>query len=315
MRRWPGWSARPATSAAARTVAPPADVRSGGEWGTRRLPGGGFVAARFRHRTSRAGDPQLHWHVLVANMTRGSGRAVVGVGRDRVVPVAAGGGGGVPGGVARELTERLGVSGRRPGGRRRRDRRASRSGCCGCSRSAGSRSKPNSTASARRDREAAEAATLATRRRQGTGGRDRVDAPAGWPRPRGSGGDRASSTRSSPTRSARRRAGGGRRAVGASRSARPAGGPRRDVHPPPGHRRRRRVSSPAGPTRGGRRARPPRCWPTREIVPVHRSRLSGGGAGWEERFTTRRLLGLETAVTAIVAAASTPAVGCPARRC
>ena len=40
-------------------------------WGTRRLPGLGFVAARFRHRTSRAGDPQLHWHVLVANITRG----------------------------------------------------------------------------------------------------------------------------------------------------------------------------------------------------------------------------------------------------
>jgi conjugative relaxase-like TrwC/TraI family protein len=36
-----------------------------------RLPGGGFVAAAFRHRSSRAGDPQLHTHVLVANMTRG----------------------------------------------------------------------------------------------------------------------------------------------------------------------------------------------------------------------------------------------------
>jgi conjugative relaxase-like TrwC/TraI family protein len=40
-------------------------------WGTRRLPGAGFVAARFRHRVSRAGDPQLHWHVLVANVTCG----------------------------------------------------------------------------------------------------------------------------------------------------------------------------------------------------------------------------------------------------
>ena len=27
----------------------------------------GFVAAAFTHRTSRAGDPQLHSHVLVAN--------------------------------------------------------------------------------------------------------------------------------------------------------------------------------------------------------------------------------------------------------
>ena len=31
----------------------------------------GFVAAAFRHRTSRAGDPQLHTHVLVANLGRG----------------------------------------------------------------------------------------------------------------------------------------------------------------------------------------------------------------------------------------------------
>ena len=43
----------------------------GAGFGTRRLPGAGFVAAGFRHRTSRAGDPQVHTHVLVANMTRG----------------------------------------------------------------------------------------------------------------------------------------------------------------------------------------------------------------------------------------------------
>lgn len=46
------------------------EVRRGRD-GVDRLPGGGFVAAAFRHRTSRAGDPQLHTHVLVANMTRG----------------------------------------------------------------------------------------------------------------------------------------------------------------------------------------------------------------------------------------------------
>ncbi|MCZ7535218.1 MAG: AAA family ATPase [Acidimicrobiia bacterium] len=34
------------------------------------LRGDGFVAAAFRHRTSRAGDPHLHTHVLVANATR-----------------------------------------------------------------------------------------------------------------------------------------------------------------------------------------------------------------------------------------------------
>jgi conjugative relaxase-like TrwC/TraI family protein len=36
------------------------------------VQGDGLVAAAFRHRTSRAGDPQLHTHVLVANLVRGS---------------------------------------------------------------------------------------------------------------------------------------------------------------------------------------------------------------------------------------------------
>lgn len=78
-------------------------------WGTRRLPGAGFVAAQFRHRTSRAGDPQLHWHVLVANTTQGPDRrwsALDGTGLYRskrtagVVFQAA---------LRRELTVRLGV--------------------------------------------------------------------------------------------------------------------------------------------------------------------------------------------------------------
>ena len=30
----------------------------------------GLIAAAFDHRTSRAGDPLLHTHVVVANMTR-----------------------------------------------------------------------------------------------------------------------------------------------------------------------------------------------------------------------------------------------------
>src|ERR687897_1526105 len=34
--------------------------------------GSGFVAASFRHHMSRAGDPQLHTHVLVANLIRTS---------------------------------------------------------------------------------------------------------------------------------------------------------------------------------------------------------------------------------------------------
>ena len=42
-----------------------------GRNGTRVLPAEGFVAATFRHRASRAGDPQLHTHAVVANMTLG----------------------------------------------------------------------------------------------------------------------------------------------------------------------------------------------------------------------------------------------------
>ncbi|MEO6714998.1 MAG: MobF family relaxase [Mycobacteriales bacterium] len=39
--------------------------------GVDREAGGGFVAAGFRHRTSRAGDPHLHTHVLTANLIKG----------------------------------------------------------------------------------------------------------------------------------------------------------------------------------------------------------------------------------------------------
>jgi conjugative relaxase-like TrwC/TraI family protein len=35
------------------------------------LPGEGFIAAAYRHRMSRALDPQLHTHVVAANMTKG----------------------------------------------------------------------------------------------------------------------------------------------------------------------------------------------------------------------------------------------------
>ena len=42
-----------------------------GRGGVRREVGGGFVAAAYRHRMSRAEDPQLHTHVVAANMARG----------------------------------------------------------------------------------------------------------------------------------------------------------------------------------------------------------------------------------------------------
>ena len=42
-----------------------------GRGGARREAGEGFVAAAYRHRMSRAEDPQLHTHVVAANMARG----------------------------------------------------------------------------------------------------------------------------------------------------------------------------------------------------------------------------------------------------
>lgn len=45
-----------------------------GRNGVHRVRGDGFLAAAYRHRLSRAGDPQLHTHVVVANMTRAEDR-------------------------------------------------------------------------------------------------------------------------------------------------------------------------------------------------------------------------------------------------
>jgi conjugative relaxase-like TrwC/TraI family protein len=42
-----------------------------GHGGAEFVRGNGFLAAAFEHRSSRAGDPQLHTHVLIANATRG----------------------------------------------------------------------------------------------------------------------------------------------------------------------------------------------------------------------------------------------------
>jgi conjugative relaxase-like TrwC/TraI family protein len=41
-----------------------------GHGGVRIEPGSGFLAMAFRHRSSRAGDPALHTHLVTANMTR-----------------------------------------------------------------------------------------------------------------------------------------------------------------------------------------------------------------------------------------------------
>jgi len=42
-----------------------------GAGGSEFVPGSGYLAAAYRHRSSRNGDPQLHTHVLVANATQG----------------------------------------------------------------------------------------------------------------------------------------------------------------------------------------------------------------------------------------------------
>ena len=42
-----------------------------GAGGCRKIDGRGLTAASFLHRTSRAGDPQLHTHVVVANLIQG----------------------------------------------------------------------------------------------------------------------------------------------------------------------------------------------------------------------------------------------------
>jgi conjugative relaxase-like TrwC/TraI family protein len=46
-----------------------------GDAGKHRIRGEGLTVAAFRHRTSRAGDPQLHTHAVVANNTVAEGRA------------------------------------------------------------------------------------------------------------------------------------------------------------------------------------------------------------------------------------------------
>ena len=43
-----------------------------GAGGQQLLEANGFIGAAFRHRTSRAGDPQLHTHVVVPNLVQGA---------------------------------------------------------------------------------------------------------------------------------------------------------------------------------------------------------------------------------------------------
>jgi conjugative relaxase-like TrwC/TraI family protein len=48
------------------------DARGRGRGGRLNEHAGGLVAAAYRHRISRAGDPQMHTHVLAANLAQGA---------------------------------------------------------------------------------------------------------------------------------------------------------------------------------------------------------------------------------------------------
>ncbi len=81
----------------------------GEAWGTRRMVARGFVGAAYRHRTSRAGDPHLHWHVLVANLAQGiDGRWSALDGR-AIYDTARTGGAVFQAAMRHELTAALGV--------------------------------------------------------------------------------------------------------------------------------------------------------------------------------------------------------------
>ncbi len=80
-----------------------------GHGGAESVLGNGFVAAAFRHRTSRAGDPQLHTHVLVANMTRGPDGRWTALDARRLYVNAKTGGYLYQAQLRAELTRRLGV--------------------------------------------------------------------------------------------------------------------------------------------------------------------------------------------------------------
>ena len=86
-----------------------------GHGGAVREHGEGFVAAAFRHRTSRAQDPHLHTHVIVANIARsadGEWRALDGEAILRTYRLAAGY--LYEAQLRHELTRRLGVEWREP---------------------------------------------------------------------------------------------------------------------------------------------------------------------------------------------------------
>ena len=92
-------------------------VRRGGIHGrgVRFETGGGMVAAAFVHHTSRAGDPQLHTHVLVANATPGPDGRWTGIDSSGLFAHAKAATAVYQALLRRGLVERLGVSFELPG--------------------------------------------------------------------------------------------------------------------------------------------------------------------------------------------------------
>ena len=117
--------------------------------------GRGVRRGGYRHRLSRAGDPQLHTHVVVANLTRADGRYTALDAHALYEHKSAAG--AVYRAVLRaEVRDRLPwVSWTPDGSRAVRDRRRARRGCCGISRSGERRSSSRAASSPAQRRTAA----------------------------------------------------------------------------------------------------------------------------------------------------------------
>jgi conjugative relaxase-like TrwC/TraI family protein len=81
-----------------------------GHAGHTKVDGRGFVAAAFRHRSSRAGDPLLHTHVVVVNRVEGPDGRWTALDGQRLYRHAKTAGFLYQAALRRELTERLGLS-------------------------------------------------------------------------------------------------------------------------------------------------------------------------------------------------------------
>ena len=126
-----------------------------------------MVAAAYRHRMSRALDPQLHTHVVCANVARGpdgrwtalEGRRLLRARQDRRVPV--------PGAPARRGARAAGLGVGAGGQGRGRARRRRRRGAGGVlAAAAGDRARPPRRAGARTSSERGKCLAVATRERK-----------------------------------------------------------------------------------------------------------------------------------------------------